>query len=371
MVQLSREETFLLLTCRPCLTPSDDQRLLQIVDPDLDWSFVLWRAESYQTLSLCGFHLGRLGLISRTPAWVISYIHTWSQLSKARSEVQFRQLGELLGLFRACGLEHYLFKGPLLSALLYPDPAWRPMQDLDIMVRTADVRRVQKELYRLGYKHGVFNPADGVFTHMFRKITPETLEHKYALHSVTKVEVIRPSFDTSLIAPEWRMRQIKSFVQEDGSVRMPVFVDIHFNLGAGMDEIDVWRHARALKLLGHDVPCQSITAALWFSAARIYFEAYQHGTLKLQMLGDIDALLRLHAADIDWAELLAVATKYGFSAAIFYVLEQVRRLFDAPVPLKVLALLMPDPQRQPDPADFGDIIPKLLSRTVVSDLQLA
>jgi hypothetical protein len=97
MVQLSREETFLLLTCRPDLTPSDDVRLQRIVDSDLDWSFVLWRAESYQTLPLCGFHLNRLALLPRTPEWVVHYIHMWSQLSKARSEVQFRRLGELLG----------------------------------------------------------------------------------------------------------------------------------------------------------------------------------------------------------------------------------------------------------------------------------
>lgn len=371
MVQLSREETFLLLTCRPNLTPADDERLLRVVGSDLDWSLVLWRAESYQTLPLCGFHLDRLDLHVRMPLWVVQYIQIWTQLSKARSEVQFRGLGELLRHFRTCNLEHYVFKGPLLAALLYPNPALRPMQDLDIMVRKADVRRVQKELYRLGYEHGVFNPVDGVFTHMFRKITPNTLEHKYALHSVTKVETIRPNFDTSLIAPDWRMRQIKSFVEDDGTVRMPVFIDIHFNLGAGMDEADVWRGAGKRSFLGCDVPCQSLTTALWFSAARVYFEAYQHGTLKLQMLGDIDALLRLHADEIDWPELLVLAAKYGFSAALFYVLEQVRRLFDAPVPTEVLALLMPDSRQRPDPSDFGDIIPKLLSRTVISDLELA
>lgn len=371
MVQLSREETFLLLTCRPHLPQADDERLLRFVEPDMDWSFILWRAETYQTLALCSFHLERLELLARTPLWAVHYMYTWSQLSKARSQVQFRHLGELLTHLRSSNLEHYLFKGPLLAALLYPDPTLRPMQDLDIMVRKADVWQAQKALYRLGYRHGVFNPVDGVFTHMFRKITPKTLEHKYALHSVTKVDNIRPNFDTSLIAPGWRMRQIKSFVQDDGTVKMPVFIDIHFNLGAGMDEVDVWRGSGKRRLLGRDVACQSLTTALWFSAARIYFEAYQHGTLKLQMLGDIDTLLRLHTEEIDWPELLVVTEKYGFSAAVFYVLEQVRRLFEAPVPEKVLALLMPDPQRRPDPADFGDIIPKLLSRTVVADLALA
>ncbi|MGF9691617.1 nucleotidyltransferase family protein [Rhizobium sp. 0TCS1.26] len=371
MVQLSREETFLLLTCRPYLSGADDQRLMRIVAEEPDWSFILWRAESYQTLPVCLHHLRRLDLGYAVPQWVIAYMTAWSQLSRARSEVQFKQLGELLAHFRGADIDHYLFKGPMMSALLYPDPALRPMQDIDLMVRAADVRRVQRELYALGYQHGVFNPADGVFTHMFRKITPKTMEHKYALHSVTKVEEIRPALDVSLIAPEWRMRQIKSFVKDDGTVRMPVFIDVHFSLGEGMDEADVWRGTGRRRVLGREVPSQSLTTALWFSAARVYYEAFQHGTLKLQMLGDIDALLRMHGSEIDWPQLLAIASKYRFSAAIFYVLEQVRRLFDAPIPMQVLVLLLPDPTRQPDPADFGDILPKLLSRTVVTDIELA
>lgn len=371
MIKLSGEETFLLLTCRPRLSPADDARLTRIVNAQLDWSLLLWRAETYQTLPLCVFHLNRLGLTSRVPVWALSYMQFWSQLSRLRSEVQYRYLGTLLGHLRDCGIPHYLFKGPLLSALLYDDPALRPMQDLDLMVRSTDLHKVQKTLYGLGYKHGVFNPADGVFTHMFRKITPETLEHKYALHSVTKVEEVWAGFDTSTIPPEWRARQIKSFVNEDGSIQIPVFIDVHFNLAAGMDEADIWRGAGLRKLLGREVSCQAPIASLWFSAARVYFEAYQHGTLKLQMLGDIDALLRIYASDLDWAELLAISKKYNFTAAIFYVLEQVRRLFDAPVPIEVLTLLMPDPQSRPDPSDFGDLIPKLLSRTVVNRLELA
>jgi hypothetical protein len=371
MVKLSAEETFLLLTCRPVLSEKDDARLKRIVDERMDWSFVIWRAETYQTLPLCLHHLARLGLSAAMPDWVIGYMSFWSSLSRLRSEVQYRQLGTLLAHFRDCGIGYYLFKGPLLSASLYQDPALRPMQDLDIMVHKGDVHRVQKELYRLGYEHGVFNPGNGVFTPMFRRITPETLEHKYALHSVTKLECVRAGFDTSLIPPEWRARQIKSFIRDDGSVDMPVFIDIHFNLAAGMEEADVWRGAGERMLFNRPVNAQSPTASLWFSAARIYFEAYQHGTLKLQMLGDIDTLLRVHEADLDWAELLATARKYGFTAAIFYVLEQVKRLFDAPVPTQVLALLTPNPECRPDPADFGDLVPKLLSRTIVASLELA
>ncbi|WP_298966699.1 nucleotidyltransferase family protein [uncultured Roseibium sp.] len=368
-MKLSAEETLLLITCKPQLTAAEDALLSRIVATQLNWSFLLWRAETYQTTPLILHHLNRTGLTAKCPGWAQEYMRYWSALNRARTEVQFSFLGELLNHLSQMSIDHYMFKGSLFAALLYPAPNLRPMQDIDIMVRTEDVRQTQKALYSLGYKHGVFNPADGNFTHMFRRITPAMIEHKYALHSVTKIAKVQPTFDTSMIAPEWCLRQIKSYVCNDGSVLMPVFVDTHFNLAAGMDEADVWRGAGSRRVLGQEVLCQSLTTALWFSAARVYYEAFQHGTLKIQMLGDIDALLRVHGNEIDWAELLAAAKKYCFSAAIFYVLQQITALFETPVPETVLAVLLPNQKCEPDPGDFGEILPKLLSRTVVTDLQ--
>ncbi|WP_197435171.1 nucleotidyltransferase family protein [Nitratireductor arenosus] len=371
MIHLSREETFLLLTCRPRLDDAGDERLVRLTRQDMDWAYVLWRAETYQTIPLCRFHLDRLGAWRNIPDWVPGYMAGWSKLSELRSIVQFRLLAQILNTFQTAGIDYYIFKGALVAATLFPDPVSRPMQDLDIMVRPKDLWRVQKALYGLGFKHGVFDPANGTFTHMFRRITKNTLAHKYALHSVTKVETVRPDFDASLLPRAWRQRQIKSFVQGDGTVSMPVFVDIHFGLADGVEEEDVWRGAGPETVLGQAVRCQGPTTALWFSAARAYFEAFQHGTVKPYMLGDIDALVRHHQEAIDWAELLLVARKYGFASALFYVFEQQRRLFETPVPDHVIALLMPNQKSIPDPGDYGDLIPKLLSRVVVNDFALA
>lgn len=368
-MKLSAEDTFLLLTCRPRLDAVEDRHVRSAVAAGLDWSFVLWRAETYQTIPLCLHHLARLNLIAQCPQWAAEYMHYWSQLSKARTQVQFSLLGELLNHLDEVQIDHYLFKGPLFAATLYSDPSLRPMQDLDIMVRSKDLRRTQQALYALGYKHGVFDPATGRFTHMFRQITPATLEHKYAIHSVTRVTEIRPTFDTTMVAPEWGRRQIKSFVCDNGTISMPVFVDIHFNLAAGMDEADVWRGAQRRQILKQEVRCQSVTTALWFSAARVYYEAFQHGTLKLQMLGDVCGLLSDFGDEIDWAALAAAAHKYRFNAALFHVLFLIRTQFGTPVPDAVLALLMPNQKDNPDAGDFGEILPKLLSKTVVTELQ--
>jgi hypothetical protein len=89
------------------------------------------------------------------------------------------------------------------------------------------------------------------------------------------------------------------------------------------------------------------------------------------MFGDIDAILRVCEEEIDWAELLVMAKKYKIEPALYYVLTQSQRLNEAPVPDGVLELLEPSPQRPPAEYDWGDIIPKLLSRPVVNDFEFA
>lgn len=353
------------------LAKSDDRRMKRLLEGELDWPFILWRAETYQTLPVLRHHIDRLGLEQSLPDYVRDYIENWSALSEARSIEQYRELGRLLGLLEEMGAEYYLMKGAAIAGLVYPDPLIRPMQDVDIMIKPHHARRVQKAMYGVGYKHGVFDPKDGRFHHMFRRITRNTLRHKPALHSFTKVARIPAPISGSTTPREWRMRQIKCAFNADGSMSMPVFVDFHISLSAGMDSEDVWRGAIARSLLGREVNVQSITSMLWFSAARLYQEAFEHHTLKLQMLGDIDRLVAVFEDEIDWAEFLYLAEKYSLRAPLYYVLEQTCRLNGTPIPQEVIALLGPDQKSRPDDKDWGDILPQLLSRTIANRFKLA
>lgn len=371
MVRLSPEETLLLLTCRPTLSRSDDARLSTLVRGAPDWPFILWRAETYQTLTMLGHHLERLKLVTALPDFVLPYVRNWAALARARSLEQFKALGQLLHQFEHSNIDYFLLKGAAFAGTVYPDPLLRPMQDIDIMVRPRDAWRVQSTVYEMGYRHGVFNPRDGRFVHMFRKISRRSLRTKHALHSVTKTSIIPLPLPREQISSAWQKRQIKSFSRPNGMLAMPVFVDFHVNLSQGMSETDVWRGVRKQDVLGQDVCVQSPTAMLWFSAARLYHEAFQHGTLKLQMLGDIDALLKTHEADIDWAELMVIGQKHAITPALYYVLSQVRQLMDAPVPSAALELLAPRQNLPPAANDWGDVIPKLLSRAVVGQFEYA
>lgn len=371
MIQLSAEETLVLLGSRPALTPADGKRFGALLKGPVDWAMVLWRSETFQTLPLLRAHIAALGLEARVPDHAALYMANWSALSAARSAEQFRALGEILRLLEEAAIDYHLMKGAAIAGMLYDDPLTRPMQDLDIMIRPADAWRVQRLMYANGYRHGVFVPETGRFHAMFRKITPASLRKGHALYSLTRVVHVAPPVAEAAVLPEWRRRQLKSAFTFDGRYAIPIFVDFHVTLSEGIEEADVWAGVSQRTVLGQRVAVQAPTTMLWFSAARIYHEAFSYATLKLQMMGDIDALLRLHRDEIDWALLLAQADKYGFAPALFYVLSQVRALFGADVPEAVLALLMPDAKAAPSPADLGDIMPKLLSRPVVNAFALA
>jgi hypothetical protein len=371
MTKLSPEETLLLLSCRPILTAADEARLARLLGPGLDWALILWRAETYQTLPVLRDHVERLGLAPAVPDFVRAYLDNWTAISRARSVEQYRELGRLVGLFEEMGVDHYVMKGAAIAALAYPDPLNRAMQDLDVMIRPHDARRVQRAIYGVGYRHGVFDPATGRFHHMFRRITRRALAEKHALHSVTKVIKVPDPCPRHLVPPEWRKRQLKSAFNGDGTLSVPVFVDLHVALSPGMDAEDFWRGADTRALLGRPVRVQSVTTMVWFSAARLYREAFEHRTIKLQMLGDIDALVRTRGTEIDWSEILFLADKYDLKAPLFYVLGQAAQLCRTPVPAPVLAALAPSSRQKPDANDWGDIAPHLLGHTIVNRFEMA
>lgn len=83
------------------------------------------------------------------------YVH-----SRLANQVRSQALGRILSAFAQANLEALVLKGGALMHLLYPDPALRPMSDLDLLVRRADVPRAREVLADLGFQGA---PSQGRF----------------------------------------------------------------------------------------------------------------------------------------------------------------------------------------------------------------
>ena len=63
-----------------------------------------------------------------------------------------KALQDIDGAFRQAGIEFLVLKGMALGYLVYPDPATRPMTDIDLFVRPADVARAAALLQGQGFR---------------------------------------------------------------------------------------------------------------------------------------------------------------------------------------------------------------------------
>lgn len=75
-----------------------------------------------------------------------------SYLRSATQSVVFeRQVREVLAAFHTEDIRAVLLKGSVTAFTLYPDPAMRPLSDIDVLVRPGDMPRVSRVLESLGY----------------------------------------------------------------------------------------------------------------------------------------------------------------------------------------------------------------------------
>jgi hypothetical protein len=326
---------------------------------------VVWRAEIYRTVPLLWYHLARLGLSDRVPEHIAGYLDHWTLLSAVRSRLVFTQLGRICEAFAASDVPFFLLKGTAIAPLCYPDPFVRPMLDMDIMIPPASVGRARQVMESLGYSHSLWDAATDQMTLVPDHLLAEYQTNHYELPGyMTRVRAGLPRAIARL-PQTWGRKHLKCFIYPNQVVSFALFVDLHVNLSVGFDLDDIWRGTRREMIFGRSVPVQSPTSMVWFLASRLYHEAFEFNTLKLTMFGDLQAVLRRWQDTIDWDELVTMVDKYGMQASNYYVLAQLQRLASACVPDSVLERIRPDRRALPSARDWGDVMPKLLSRTAL------
>jgi hypothetical protein len=94
----------------------------------------------------------------RPPPQIVNWMRTQFLNSRIRSLCVSRQLSEILPLFQSEGIRVLVMKGAALAHSIYPDPALRYSDDIDILVHPDDYFRACGLLERSGY-----SPEDNLF----------------------------------------------------------------------------------------------------------------------------------------------------------------------------------------------------------------
>lgn len=146
----ARAWELLVLCARPALTPEQERRVGGIIREGVPWEQLLALGRRHRTVPFLLRHLGTLAEPG-VPSEILDALRTDVALNAAHSRSLVGTLREILLEFDARGIEAFPYKGPVLAQLLYGDPAFRQMTDLDLLVRRGDVSRAVEVLGALGY----------------------------------------------------------------------------------------------------------------------------------------------------------------------------------------------------------------------------
>jgi hypothetical protein len=123
----------------------------ELVGRGVDWEALLAAGRRHHLLPLLYERL-RAVEDGRIPPGVMARLRSAYYTNLLRNQRLGAELAEVVEALRGEGVEAIVLKGGALAPTVYPNPAQRPMADLDLLVRAEDVERAGAVLESLGFR---------------------------------------------------------------------------------------------------------------------------------------------------------------------------------------------------------------------------
>jgi Uncharacterised nucleotidyltransferase len=299
-------EDRLLLECsRGQIGVAGADRIAGLIAGALDWDSVLQASIRNGVAPLLRHGLERVGaLTSGVPEGVAETLEVLHENSARRNRRLFEALGELVAGLRADGVDAVGLKDIQLAVQIYPNPALRPMGDLDLLIRRDDWGTAAACLARLGF---LPRPSADV---------PYTRRYAPAQH-------FRRASDEIWIDLQWNVMEREWDLYGEGRFTY--------------DGLGMWRRAVPMQVGCYDLRVPILEDMLFHLC--LHLEGHRYSELVL--FCDIAELLRRKEEELRWDVLVEIARRYRAESSVYYVLLLTERLLAAPVPVEVLEQLEP------------------------------
>jgi hypothetical protein len=296
-------ENQLLLCCaRTQLNDAAKTRAQQLIEKDLDWSYLLEAATAHGVGPLLYKSLRAVGQDVFPPA-TQAWLRNHTQQVLVHSSLLAKELLNVLAAFEAQDLPAMPFKGPVLAASVYGNLALRPFGDVDIWVHRKDVTRGKEILLSLGYCLGQPQVRD--------EATYLRTEHDYLFIKESKDNKIHLELQWGVTEP---------------------------NFAFPIEFQSLWDRRRTACLLGRTTPNLSVEDTLLI----LCVHGAKHRWNKLMWVCDIAEVLRANSR-IDWTWLIEHAEKLGGRRMLLLGLHLSSALLETRLPEKVELQAQADP----------------------------
>jgi hypothetical protein len=270
---------------------------------DADWEEVFQGACRNGLLGLTHRYLKQWEPQDYPPPEFRQRVQQAYRISAIRMALMYRNIRKVLAQLAESGVDYMVVKGPALAHMVYPDPALRAFNDLDLVVRERDWSAMHRLLAGMG-----FEPEEDL-----------------------------PQPPPKLV-PQAILYELKYWHREAG-----LLVEVHYDdlLNAGLASRDVegfWQ--RAVLVDVEDVPVKALS--LEDQLIHLCAHAHYHGYTRLNCFSDIAFIVRDHAAQLDWERLLEAVRIEEAHVGVYYSLRFLDQLLGVSVPGGVLDALRPD-----------------------------
>ncbi|MBI4436449.1 MAG: signal peptidase I [Candidatus Omnitrophica bacterium] len=200
---------------------------------------------------------------------------------------------EIDTVFKNAGIPFIVQKGMALAYTLYPDPATRPMVDIDLYLRKNDVPSAISLLEGLGYELGAAKFREELIT-----FGGELSFHKK---------------NAPFVELHWCLEQYE---------RLKGIVKV--------DEEDLWKRTVSYTISGRKF--LTLCSEHQLLALSIHLGLIHRFRGSLKWFLDIDQFVMKFGEDLDWEELFQTARRWGIERVFCQVLLATQELFNTPLP---------------------------------------
>ncbi len=150
-VAMNTEQRILCLAARTALEPIVERQLVELLREPIDWERLWAQGQLHEVLPLLTVTLRRLAAQAPIPAPWLARAQRRYYATMLRNTALADELLRVLAAFRQAGVAALPVKGLVLAETLYGSLALRPLGDLDVLVRPADLPRARAALGALGF----------------------------------------------------------------------------------------------------------------------------------------------------------------------------------------------------------------------------
>lgn len=297
----TRSEIELLLCCsRTCITAEVAKRIRNLVQENLDWTYLLETAQQHRVMPLLHQILNAV-CPEAVPQSIREQLRISFQINTIHNLFLTEELLRVIELFATHDIPVIPFKGPALAVYAYGDLGFRQCSDLDIVVHKQDIFRAKDLLMAHGYLYLNERSSSQEATHLKH-------HHEYEL------------------------------IHKNGKLAM----DLHWAFAAidnpfPLDFEYLWQRIQPFSLAGKRIPNAAPEDLLLILCLNGSKDCWQ----MLNRICDIAELIHNHP-DLDWEQALVQARRLGSQRMLFIALCLAKELLGTVFPESVQTYIQVD-----------------------------